>query len=240
MTPAAKSNNNKKCSILILNGLLLSTSTYGLYRCTLVHLPDTLRAAGHKQFLTNISLFFTILYNISRIGGVLTNRSGSLDGCISTEVLLPIVLVVETIVTLVYWPLRLFFIGLIYQSRTVSDGTPVIKVALPIYVDMFLHLFPLIGLLIDYFKFKKVRFNKFSDLGALLSCLVLATSYKLWLNYLITDLTTQKFPYPFLDVREPIKSIIMYTLSLVGFGFYKLYKSLHPGVATGAGKNKDN
>jgi len=114
--------------------------------------------AGHKQFLTNISLFICIVQEITTfISCNYFNGKNEKVKFVAEEILLPIALVLETVVTSVYWPLKIFFTELIYQKNpNYTDKKR--NEYLPLHIDMCLHLFPLIGMLINFFYFKKGKF----------------------------------------------------------------------------------
>lgn len=199
-----------------INAILLVTGTYGLYKCTMVHLPPTLNSAGHKQFLTNISLAISLVYNLLAL---LTQSSSHLV----EKYMFPISVILETVVTLVYWPLKIFFVHLIYQQ----SANPLQKrgTVLPLHVDMCLHLFPCIGLLFQFLVLKRSQFA-LSTKTAFIGCLMLGTIYKWYLQILVKPELGAKYPYPFLDIKEPWKSVIMYGVTLVAWGVFMVLQKV--------------
>ena len=203
-------NTRSATRATIINALLLVTGTYGLYKCTMVHLPPTLNSAGHKQFLTNISLAISLVYNLL----TLLTRGHSR---VVEEYVFPVSLILETVVALVYWPLKIFFVHLIYQQ----SANPLKKrgTVLPLHVDMCLHLFPSVGLLFQYLFLRRSSFS-LSKRKVFLVCILLGTVYKWYLQILVKPELGAKYPYPFLDISEPWKSIVMYTVTLIAWGCY--------------------
>lgn len=221
---------------LILNTGLTFTGIYGLYVCTSILLPPKLATAGHKQFLTNISLFVAIIQEVSTVAGILTKRNKTIT-LISEEVLLPVALVLEAVVTSIYWPLRLFFVHLIFQKNPnyASKGR---QEYLPLNVDLCLHLLPFLGMATNFFKFKQGKF-KINDNKVILSiCSLLGISYIFWLKYLIP--ADGKYPYPFLDIAEPWKTIAMLVVTNIAFGYFKLIQWLKSEPEDEAEKKKIN
>ncbi|CAI4063956.1 hypothetical protein SKDZ_08G1870 [Saccharomyces kudriavzevii ZP591] len=215
---------------LALNTLCLLTSSWGFFRATSVILPPCLSKAGHKQFLTIISIIATIINNAINISNYfIQNNSGSSPqfkakaDFVSRHITLPVSLVLESIVTTVYWPLRLFFVSLIMHG---VDSTA--KAPFPITVDMAIHLYPILYLLADhYLSGSGLRF-KLSNKVAWLIVTSLAFSYFQYLAFLIDAKRGQAYPYPFLDLEEPYKSIIFAVVSIVTWGYYVLYQNFPP------------
>lgn len=176
--------------------------------------------AGHKQFLTNISLFICIVQEITTfISCNYFNGKNEKVKFVAEEILLPIALVLETVVTSVYWPLKIFFTELIYQKNpNYTDKKR--NEYLPLHIDMCLHLFPLIGMLINFFYFKKGKFVIKKNTIVLSVCYAFGLAYIYWLKMLIP--ADGKYPYPFLDISEPYKTLVMLAITNIGFGFLKL------------------
>ncbi|XBW36695.1 hypothetical protein QEN19_002270 [Hanseniaspora menglaensis] len=228
-TSYKKSNDYKsRLPQLLLNCALTFTGTYGLYVCTSIILPPKLQAAGHKQFLTNISLAISIIQQVSTIASILVGNSKALE-FFSGDILLPIALVLETVVTSVYWPLRIFFVEMIFQKNPNYASIERSKY-LPLHVDICLHLLPFIGMSLNFFKYKKGRFALNNTKFVLPVCSALGLAYIFWLKYLIPK--GGKYPYPFLDAAEPWKTIIMLTITNVAFGYFKLIQYLKPEKGT--------
>ncbi|CCH58937.1 hypothetical protein TBLA_0B00940 [Henningerozyma blattae CBS 6284] len=221
---------------LIINVISLISASYGLNRASALPLPPTLAKAGDKQFLTNISVIATILSNIAGICNYFIQRRQHKDykigypcdgkkraNFVSRHLLLPLALVLETIVPLVYWPLRLFFINLIMQGADEVDHYPI-----PVLVDVAIHLFPFIALFADHYL--SGSDNKFilSNSVALVVVTTLGIAYNRWLAFIIDFEAGQKNPYPFLDVREPFRSVIFACVTTVAWGCYALYQKYPP------------
>lgn len=208
----------------LFNLALSFTGVYGLYQCTSIILPPKLIQAGHKQFLTNISLFICIVQEISTFisCNYFKNQNEKVRFA-AEEVLLPIALVLESVVTTVYWPLKLFFAHLIYQKNP-NYANKKREEYLPLHIDMFLHLFPLIGMLINFFYYKKGKFVIKKNTIVLSVCYAFGFAYIFWLKLLIP--ADGKYPYPFLDIPEPYKTLVMLAVTNIGFGFLKLLQYL--------------
>lgn len=202
---------------LILNSALTFTGSYGLFVCTSILLPPKLVVAGHKQFLTNISLVISIIQHVSAVATILLAGNKQV-AFFSEEVMLPVALVLESVVTSVYWPLRIFFVELIFQKNP-NYAAKSRSHYLPLHVDICLHLLPFLGLCINFFKFKKGKFVINSTKIVLSVCTALGLSYILWLKYLIP--VGGKYPYPFLDIPEPWKTAAMLVITNIAFGYFR-------------------
>ncbi|KAG0668401.1 hypothetical protein C6P45_004687 [Maudiozyma exigua] len=217
---------------LFINFISLCSGCWGLSQATKLILPPTLSSAGHKQFLTNISVVATLISNVWNIMNFFIQRSSLnvnvLNGFnyISRHLVLPIGLVLETVVPLVYWPLRLFAMKLIMQG--VEDG----KSPVPVPVDLAIHFFPCIFLLSDHYLSGSGSKFKISNLKAWLIVTGLGLAYYKYLALLIDTSKGQKYPYPFLDVEEPYKSIIFVGVTTVAWSFYTLYQRFPPCITS--------
>lgn len=213
---------------LVINGLSVIVGSWGLSNITRLVLPASLAGASHKQFLTNISVVATLISNVCNIFNYFVQRCGQssalagFSNFFSRDVALPVALVLETVVPLVYWPLRLFAMHLIMQE--VPDGASPI----PVPVDVSVHLLPFVFLFSDHFLSGTGRKFKISNGQAWFLVTFLGLSYYKWLEYLIDPSTGQKYPYPFLDAPEPYKSVIFVCVSSVAWCFYVLYQKFPP------------
>lgn len=208
----------------IFNLSLSFSGIYGLYRCTSIILPPKLMQAGHKQFLTNISLFICIIQEITTfISCSWYKGKNEKAKFLAEEILLPISLVLESVVTSVYWPLRIFFTHLIFQKNP-NYAHKSRNEYLPLHIDMCLHLFPFIGMLVNFYYFKKDKFVIKNNTVVLSVCYVFGLAYILWLKFLIPE--GGKYPYPFLDIGEPYKTLIMLAVTNIGFAFLKVFQWL--------------
>lgn len=250
---------------LLFNLASLVTSSYGLYKCSHIALPQSLAPAGQKQFLTNISLVATVSHNVvtlvlhlakylracrlqkQHIERAFARATASADevhklkqdskpahcsgseqdsgDCIFTvinrHVTLPLALVLESVVATVYWPLRIFAIHLILQGA--KRKSPI-----PLEVDVSIHLLPIIYLLADYYVSGSSQRFKIPLLPAWIIVAAIGLAYKFYLGFLIDPSMGQKYPYPFLDVAEPYKSVIFVVVTSFGWLFYVGYRAWPP------------
>ncbi|ODV61858.1 uncharacterized protein ASCRUDRAFT_75127 [Ascoidea rubescens DSM 1968] len=230
----SSSVSHKNIKSLLLNVSCLLISSYGLIFITKLQLPSNLSNAGHKQFLTNISCVLTIINYLFAIVSQLLN-SPSLYS-FKNNYVHSIALILESIVFIIYWPLKLFFIHLIAYKRdvdltdlgeidietTIPDGG---LSSLPFSIDFSIHFVPYVSLLIDYMFFlpnftisnSKVFFITFS----------LSVSYWFWLDYLIDPSNGDSYPYPFLNFSTSSRLIIFFIVSVVALGSFLLHKKIH-------------
>lgn len=202
----------------------LVSGTWALhYLVTTVVLPPHLAGGGQWQFLTNLSLVFTLLVNL--IGFVShATKSAALFNLKNT--LHPIALVLECVVTSVYWPLKIFFLHLLVKDPT--------KSGIPLFVDMCLHLVPVVSLLVDYFFFMPKW--TISNRTAFTACLVLTSLYWLWLKQMVDFENGGEYPYAFLNAgNEIVTGAIFQVVGLIGYASFLFIKRLyditvHPGV----------
>ena len=215
---------------LLINLACLISSAYGLSTGTKIHLPHNLIQAGHRQFLTNIGVGITIINNVANILNwilrncrfVTDNRILSIFNFVARHITLPIALVLESIIPAVYWPLRLFALDLIMQG--VKDG----RSPVPYMTDVCCHLFPIIFLLLDhYFSGCGQKFN-ISNISGFVMVNALGLAYYKWLDHLIGPAKGQVYPYPFLDVEEPYRTIIFITITSITWFIYLLYQRFPP------------
>ena len=214
---------------LLLNSICLVTSSYGLIAGTRLGLPPELVEAGYKQFLTNIGVGITIINNAANIINWVTQHSGitnntilSISDFVSRHFTLPIALILESIIAAVYWPLRLFALKLIFQG--LEDG----KSPLPYFTDFCLHLFPIVFLFIDHYLSGVGQKFRISNIGGLVIVNILGLTYYKWLDHLIDPTRGQVYPYPFLDVEEPYRTIIFVTITSIAWFIYLLYQRFPP------------
>lgn len=200
----------------------------GLFKCTQLVLPPSLSQAGHKQFLTNLSLVATLISNFLNIINWFVQRSNHngnqfVFNYICRHFILPIALTLETIVPIVYWPLRLFAQTLIVQEIPKDKPYP-----LPISTDLSIHLLPFLFLLSDhYFSGFGSKFE-ISNTKAWFIVSLLGFGYFKYLFFLIDPSKGQAYPYPFLDVEEHMRAIIFVVVSTVSWLFFILYQTFPP------------
>lgn len=213
---------------LLINTGCLAVSSWGLFHATRITLPPSLKDAGHKQFLTNISVVLTIINNLCNIVNWFFQRCDlnvnllEFFNFISRDITLPVALVMESIVPVVYWPLRLFALKLIMQGIGSS------KSPIPISVDLSIHLFPSIFLLGDHYLSGSGLKFKISNVKAWFIVTILGIGYYQYLSLLIDPTSGQHYPYPFLDVDEPYKSVIFVLVTSITWCFYTFYQNFPP------------
>ncbi|QLG74162.1 hypothetical protein HG535_0G00470 [Zygotorulaspora mrakii] len=213
---------------LLCNVVSVVTSSWGLFKCTKVVLPPSLSQAGHKQFLTNIAVAFTIVNNVANIANHLVQRLAKDAQLkrrwynISRHVTLPIAMVLESIVATVYWPLRLFALQFIMQD--VAKG----RAPIPYKVDIAIHLLPLVFQLYDHYLSGYGSRFKLSYKHSWLIITSFGLFYNRYLHFLIVPNTIQSYPYPFLNVDEPLRSVIFVVVTSASCLFYALYQSFTP------------
>lgn len=203
---------------LCVNLLVLAVVGQGLYRCSQIQLPPSLASAGHRQFLTNISAAVTLVNSLSNVFDFVVQSAVS--RLWARHFTLPIALVLESVVASVYWPLRLFAMHLILQQPPVPGHSPI-----PLSVDLSIHLAPVVGLLIDHYWTGQGEKFRVSYKVAWLVVLVLGYGYKCWLELLIKP--PAAYPYPFLNVEEPKRTVIFCTVTSFSMVYYVLYQR-HP------------
>lgn len=185
------------------------------YLVNQVDLPPHLEGGGHWQFLTNLSLAFTLLVFFI---GFVSHVTKSPTLFVLKNNLHPIALVLECVVTTVYWPLKLFFLHLLVKDPT--------RKMIPLFVDLCLHLFPVLSLLVDYFFFMPKW--TISNQSALVACVVLTSLYWFLLKMLVDFENGGEYPYTFLNVEGDITRIAIFqVVGLVGFAFFLFFRSLY-------------
>lgn len=148
-------------------------------------------------------------------------RKFSLFTFLNRHITLPLALVLESVVATVYWPLRMFAIGMILQG--VKKRSPI-----PFHIDVSIHLLPILYMLSDYYLSGA---SECFEIGLPQSWGIIAAiglAYKYYLVFLIDQSTGQQYPYPFLDVPEPYKSIIFVVITTFGWLFYVGYRAVPP------------
>ncbi|QLQ82628.1 hypothetical protein HG537_0H03910 [Torulaspora globosa] len=214
----------------VINIASLIVVSYGLYTCTAVELPPSLRDAGHKQFLTNLCATFTIFNELCNIANFVAQSSGSHVKWLSfvaRHVTLPLAMGLESVVAAVYWPLRIFAMHLIFTSGPDDHKCPI-----PLSSDLAIHLAPISFLLCDHYLSGAGSKFRVSNRVASSIVLVLGFGYKAYLDTLIDKDAGQAFPYPFLDVEEPRRSIIAGLVTSLFMAFYVLYQHKPPRSLT--------
>lgn len=183
--------------ILAIDILSLAIGAYGLKKVLAQELPPHLAVAGHWQFLTNLLLAYSmVVFGVGALAHV--SRSERLYRF--KNILHPVALALETIVTVVYWPLRLFFLHLLVKDPS--------QFTLPLAADLLIHLMPVSSLLVDYLLFMPrwtigVPF-------AFSFCAVLTTAYWFWLKLVIDFANGGQYPYVFLNVESEQTRVVIF------------------------------
>jgi hypothetical protein len=198
-----------------LNSFALALATWGLVGIFQRDLPEQLAQAGHWQFLTNLSLIVTITAIVSNYLVMLSDSNGLSKLNI---VLNASALVLETLVALIYWVLKLFFIKLI-----VPHNVPV-ENFIPLPLDLTIHLFPVTYLSNDYYLNRTDSF-RLPLLFVIAIVSSLTTAYWYILEALIEP--PAHYPYPFLNVETEERAKIFVVVAILGLVFYQVYEYVH-------------
>ncbi|KAH3683173.1 hypothetical protein WICPIJ_005870 [Wickerhamomyces pijperi] len=203
---------------LIYNSIGLGVCSYGLVGVLARKLPPELEKAGHLQFLTNLSLLFTMITIVSNfLVSPFTNDKNHWFNKLNLN-LNAVALVLESLVTMIYWVLKLFLVHLI-----VLDSVPK-EEYIPLGLDLTIHLFPSLFLSFDYYFIKKTSFKLPFFQSTALVCAATGT-YWCILESLVT--ADSKYPYPFLNVETEKRILIFVTVSVIGIITFYTYEVLH-------------
>ncbi|KAI5956390.1 hypothetical protein KGF54_000865 [Candida jiufengensis] len=164
-----------------------------------VELPPHLKDAGQFQFLTNLSLIYSI---ITFVIGAIAHLFKSEYLFLLKNDLHPIGLALESIVAGVYWPLRLFFLHLLTKDPS--------KFKMPIITDLSIHLMPIVSLLIDYLIFMPKWTISINT--ALAFVVSFTTFYWFLLKNLIDVDKGGRYPYEFMNVEKESSRIIVFAV----------------------------
>lgn len=204
--------------ILAIDLVSLAIGAYGLVKVFAQVLPPHLEVAGHWQFLTNLLLAYSmVVFGVGALAHV--TRSESLYSV--KNFLHPVALALETIVTAVYWPLRLFFLHLLVKDPS--------KFSLPLPADLLVHLMPVTSLLVDYLLFMPrwtigVPF-------AFSFCAVLTIGYWFWLKLLIDFASGGQYPYVFLNVdSEQARVVIFGIVGMTAFVQFLVMRQVYDWI----------
>lgn len=213
--------------IATINAVALGLAMYAFnYLFSEIDLPPHLESGGHWQFLTNLSLLFSvIIFGLGVAAHVL--KSTTLFHVKNS--LHPIALVLESVVASVYWPLRLVFLGLLTKNPS--------KYLVPMRVDLCLHLVPVATLMVDYLVFMpKWTIRTETALGTVV---LLTTLYWFLLKHLIDFENGGEYPYMFLNVdTEEMRILIFGMVGLIGFVLYLINKRIHDLIVVPDAKEK--
>ncbi|ABN67301.2 conserved hypothetical membrane protein [Scheffersomyces stipitis CBS 6054] len=216
-TPSRRVVGNKV--ILTIDLVSLVIGLYGMQTNILtIELPDHLAEAGHWQFLTNLSLVYSLFVFLIGFVAHLTKSELLFDFKNNIH---PMGLALESIVTMIYWPLRLFFLHLLVGEPS--------KFKLPLSTDLSIHLMPVVSLLIDYFVFMpRWTIKTTTALGLVLS---LTSGYWFLLKNLIDVTKGARYPYAFLDVDSDEKRMVVFAMvALVAFAQFLIMRKLYDVV----------
>lgn len=221
-----RSVGNLTAATILLVGFALSY--YGLHYCfTKVELPPHLAQAGQLQFLTNLSLIISLLVYAL---GFLSHVTNSHRLYVWKNNVHPVALALESVVTSVYWPLRLFLLPLLVKD----PGRKMI----PMSVDICVHLVPFVVLVVDYLVYMpRWEISASTAFGV---CTVLTTGYWAWLKYLIDFQSGAEYPYNFLNGdSEATRIMIFAVVGLVGFSLFLACRAIYAVVETTSEKKKN-
>lgn len=194
---------------------------YGLSHIAMLELPPSLEGGGHWQFLTNLGLILSLIIFILGAVAHLT-KSTFLFNLKNT--IHPIGLAVELIITLVYWPLRLFLIDLLLPDPN--------RDLLPLLVDLSIHLMPVVSLLVDYLVFMPKW--TITNSTAILIVVFLTSGYYYLLQSLIDVNNGGVYPYGFLNTETELQRIIIFiVIGSIAFIQIPLMRLLYDKIVTG-------
>lgn len=202
--------------VIYLNACALATSAYAFWwTFTKLTLPLHLAGGGHWQFLTNLSLLFADIVFALGIAAHLLRLPVLFQLRNSFH---PVALTLEMVVTAVYWPLRLFFILKLTKLPR--------EKYVPLVVDMFLHLVPVVALLVDYIFFMPPY--EVTTEAAFGFCILLTTLYWFLLKVLIDFEQGGEYPYMFLNVDTELQRVgIFGIVGLIGFAMFVIVRRIH-------------
>lgn len=193
-------------------------SFHGLYYCiSTVQLPPELSKAGQFQFFTNISLVASLFtYALALVSHVTkSHRLFRWKNNVQA-----IALSLETVVTSLYWPLRLLFAALLAKDPE--------EKLMPTSIDLCVHLVPFVTLLVDYLAFLP-RWEVKPSTGVLVSALF-AVGYRVWLQLLLDLENGAEYPYNFLNGDSEItRSLVFAVVGIWGYSLFIIWRAVHGG-----------
>lgn len=203
-------------SALVLNVVTLAVGVWAVrYMLTLV-LPELLEAGGHAQFLTNILL---VVLMVVWLLGIVAHVSQNQRVFELKNHLHAIALTMESVVSGVYWPLRLFFLHQILERG----------VAPPVDLDLAIHLMPVVLLVAEYWLLMpEWTLGDFEALGLCVGMLVL---YWVWLERVLQLL---RYPYPFLNVPAQQRFVTYVMVCMYAYGNFLVQKYAYKRVVVPA------
>ncbi|KAK6202255.1 FAR-17a/AIG1-like protein-domain-containing protein [Scheffersomyces amazonensis] len=204
--------------ILAIDAVSIILGSIGAYYVVFaIELPPALADAGPWQFLTNLSLVYSLI--IFGIGFVAHLTKSQLLFELKNNIH-PIGLALESVVAIIYWPLRLFFLRLLIGDHELN---------LPMSIDLCIHLLPVSSLLIDFLVFMPRWTIRIET--AFLIVAGLTTGYWTLLKYLIDTEKGGIYPYAFLNVDSEQKRIVVFSIvAAVGFTQFLFLRSLYDNL----------
>lgn len=205
---------------MVIDLVSLLIGFYGIYtNIVTVELPDHLSDGGHWQFLTNLSLVYSMI--VFAIGFLAHFFHNQLLYDIK-NLIHPVGIALESIVAIVYWPLRIWFLHLLVKDS---------KIRIPLVTDLAIHLMPIVSLLIDYLVFMPKW--TITNTTAFFIISQLTVGYWFLLKYLIDHENGGSYPYVFLNVDSDQKRLfVFFIISIIAFGQFLLFKKLYQVVVT--------
>lgn len=173
-----------------------------------------LAQAGHLQFLTNWALAF-VLFSLGVSSLTYLTRL-KLLWKIKHEIH-PVALVICSVVSFVYWPLRIFML----DRMVVNVG----EFLVPIIFDISLHLLPTIVLTLEYLLFMPAW--RLTWVGAMGWSITITYAYWWVLHRIIDKELGATFPYVFLDVPTPERAIVFSVIGFAAWILFLLYSGMH-------------
>lgn len=191
--------------IILIDAISIAIGIYGVAEVFVLELSEDLQKAGHFQFLTNLSLIYSVIVFVIGFIAHLT-KSQTLFNLKNN--LHPVGLALESIVAIVYWPLRLFCLKLLTKNPE--------NFALRWSVDLSIHLMPVVSLLIDYLVFMPRWTIKNNTALGLIT--LLTTCYWFLLKYLVDTENGGRYPYAFMDMEsDGLRMVVFVVVGLVAF-----------------------
>lgn len=204
--------------IPVANSAAFAVSAFSAFKqLEQIVLPGFLQQGGHYQFLTNIALSISFFYAIVNILYYFTGLS-VLET--SKRYISAVCFSLNSVVSLVYWGLKLTLTHLILASK---------EERIAFSLDVQIHILPLLFVCVDYFCFMPDGWMvSYMEAYSIIACC--AAMYWFWLEYLLDG--AQSYPYPFLNVETPQRVVIFFIISIVAFVAFCTGKYLHRGGKT--------
>ncbi|RCK65065.1 hypothetical protein Cantr_00992 [Candida viswanathii] len=201
--------------ITVIDALSVLAGLYGMTNVFVLELSEDLQGGGHYQFLTNLSLIYSVVvFTI----GLMAHATKSQVLFELKNNLHPIGLALESIVAIVYWPLRLFWLELLTKTPE--------NFALSLSVDLCIHLMPVVSLLVDYLVFMPRWTIKTNTALGLIT--LLTTGYWFLLKYLVDTENGARYPYAFMDMEsDGLRMVVFGVVGTVAFVQFLFMRSIY-------------